>query len=142
MGKAKPKWQADAEKANIPMAADISTLQEFESVDETYPGTFLELVERKKYLDITIKEYKEENKAISDQLLMALAMTELDKVKLDMDGTILKIGNGRSPSRIIPTKLLEQGVTVDQIKAATVDGSPYSFAQIMLPGQKEEADHE
>lgn len=132
MATTKPKWQKEAEDAAIPMAADIPILQEFESVDDHWPGDFATLASRKRFLDVIIKTYEEEKKAIGEQLLLALAMAEVDRVKLDTDGTILKVGHGRSASKIEPTKLLEQGVTVEQIKAATVEGVPYDFAQIVI----------
>lgn len=135
MGNARAKWQKAAEDANILAADSLEVLVEFVS-PEDHPivgvaYTFAELVARKAKLDVELKRGEIEKKWIGDQLLLALAMAEQDRVRLDEQGTILKVGHGASASSISATKLLEQGVTVEQIQAATQPGTPYSFAQIV-----------
>lgn len=49
------------------------------------------------------------------------------------DGYVVKIGKGRSADTISATKLVEQGVSLDIIAAATVEGKPYTYAQIVAP---------
>jgi hypothetical protein len=161
MGKPKEKedWEKAAELAKIPMADDLDVLNEFESTEavpeefielvfgrstvvNSAVATFSQLVEIKRIADSMEKIAKTAKDWAGDQLLLALAMSEHDRVRLDAAGTLLKVGNGRSASKIEPTKLLEQGVSVDQIKAATVEGKPYSFAQIVPAGKKGNNDGE
>jgi hypothetical protein len=143
----KEDWEKAAELAAIPLADTLDILKEFEAIEappaellawlDLQYGTnvsvssFRELVEIKKHADQLEKMAKLAKDWAGDQLLLALAMSEHDRVRLDAEGTLLKVGNGRSASKIEPTKLLEQGVSVDQIKAATVEGKPYSFCQIV-----------
>jgi len=151
----KPKdYKKMAEDLSIPMADTLPALQEFEAVDDipteiiewlgnnahsvvqTGPVTFEMLVAVKKAADELEKMGKIAKDWAGEQLLLALAMSEHEKVRLDAEGTVLKVGYGRSGSKIDATKLLAQGVTVEQIQNATVEGNPYSFAQI-VPAKKE-----
>lgn len=74
------------------------------------------------------KDAKARNKDIEDYLTSAGAT----KVQL-WDGLVAQIGKGRGASRIDPAKLLELGVPMDTILAATVEGEEYTYSQIVFP---------
>ncbi len=140
MADKKAKWQKEAEEAAIPAFEAVEGFREFISDPDPFiedggqPITLTveELVGKKRTLDMVKKETEERLQWVGGQLMIAMAAAEVEKVKLQ-DGATLKIGYGRSADKIEPTKLLEQGVTVEQIKAATVEGKPYSYAQILQP---------
>lgn len=122
---------------NIVPFESVEGFKEF--VSEPNPGiegnptmTVAQLVENKRILDKVKKETEERLSWVGGQLLLAMATSGVEKAKLE-DGAILKVGYGRSASKIEPTLLLAQGVTVDQIQAATIEGTPYSYAQILKP---------
>jgi len=128
-----------ARDANTPAADTIEFLRDFESLERNPNSdqtmTFTQLVEKKQELDAMEKLVEREKKWVGDQLLLALGCSGEERVKV-LDGNyVLKVGNGRSASKIEPTKLLEQGVTVEQIQQATTEGKPYSFAQIIKVGE-------
>jgi hypothetical protein len=71
-------------------------------------------------------------KEINDNLLVAALGAEVQKVKL-WAGMTFEVRSGRSASKIVATRLLEQGVSLDQIQSATVEGSAYQYVQVNKP---------
>jgi hypothetical protein len=93
---------------------------------------FKTMAEEFNLLCIRIGVDENRKKALSKDLEAYLTSAEAPKVEL-WAGLKLKIGNGRSASTISATKLLELGVPLETIQAATVEGTPYTYAQIERP---------
>lgn len=106
---------------------------------EAYPllnsPEFNELVTEKATLDIQKKVAEERLKEIGPEIEAMLMGAGVDAVGWG-EGFTVKIGRGRAADKIVPTRLLEAGVTVEQIAAATEEGKPYTFAQIVTPKVK------
>lgn len=58
------------------------------------------------------------------------ALTAVGVKSVEWKGRQVTQADGRSASRIIPAKLLENGVTAEQIEASTEPGKPYTYIQI------------
>lgn len=129
---AKSDWKKQAEESAIPEINTIEPLVKFETNDGDGILTINQLIDEKVALDEQKKVAEERLKWLGEQLTLALATSGVEKVRI-RDGMVLKIGYGKSPSKIEPTLLLQNGVTVEQIQASTVQGKAYSFAQIVKP---------
>ena len=134
-------WKKQAADANVPEADKIEVLRDFEALEANpvtgEEMTFAQLVSRKHEIDKLEKDIASEKKWIGEQLLFALGMAEQERVKVLGGHWVLKVGYGRTASKIEPTKLVELGVSVEDIQAATKEGTPYSFAQIIKFGEAE-----
>lgn len=132
----KTELEKMAAQASMPQDTQIKALMKFVAIREVdgelQEWGYKELLDAKIHLDEATKTMEEQKKWVSDQLKSALELVGKEAVKI-RDGMVLKIGRGATASKIEPTKLLEQGVTVEQIQAATVPGKPYTFAQIERP---------
>ena len=96
------------------------------------PWTFDQLVMRKDALDQIKKHAESELRVVADALLLMMNAREQKKVGL-WDGMTFEVREGRSASKLEPTILLEQGVALEVIQAATVEGTPYQYVQINRP---------
>ena len=121
-----------AAEMNLPAWDSVADLAEAQM--ETNNGTyyFPDAIERRDVLKTEIEQMTAELKEINDQLLVAARASEITKVTL-WAGMTFEIRNGRSASKLQPTKLLEQGVTIEQIQAATEEGTPYQYVQVNKP---------
>lgn len=118
---------------------EVDALLEAEVVftmgDKTLTLPFNEAVSMKNELDRHKKQIESELKELGENLKLAMLGAEQQKVRL-WDGMTFEVREGRSPSKLEPTKLLEQGVSIEQIQAATVDGTPYQYVLINRPKEK------
>lgn len=93
---------------------------------------FIMIVDEKIALDAQKKIIEDRLKAIGPDIEAYLTAESVDKVLYE-GGFQVKIGRGRGADKIEATKLVEQGVPIDVIAAATVEGKPYTFAQVVPP---------
>lgn len=92
-------------------------------------------LELKRKLD-AVKKYTEAKlKELGQEIEIALIAEGVDGVM--WDGCVVKQGRGRAGDKIVATKLVEQGVSLDVIAAATEEGKPYTFAQIVVPKDRQ-----
>lgn len=93
---------------------------------------FRNLVERKRAADAQKKAAEGELALIGPEIEALLTASEVDKVAYD-EGWQVKIGRGRAADKLVATRLVELGVAIDVIAAATEEGRPYTFAQLVPP---------
>lgn len=93
---------------------------------------FRALVQQKQFYDAQKKSAEDKLKEIGPEIEAMLTASEVDKVTYE-DGWQVKIGRGRAADKIVATKLIELGVSVDVLAAATEEGKPYTFAQLVAP---------
>lgn len=103
-----PKWDAFKE-----------TLEEFGFEDLC--AERLELKQMKDTAEARMKEI---------DAILAPAMVAAGVKSVEWNGMAVIQADGRSASRIVPEKLLENGVTASQIEASTVPGHTYTYIQI------------
>jgi hypothetical protein len=99
-----------------------------ETVDYNFEAT----LHRRILLDQEKKRVEAELKEINEALLVEMLAADKKKVRL-WDGMTFEVRSGRSPSKIEATMLLEMGVALETIQAATVEGREYQFVQVNKP---------
>lgn len=122
MGSLRGKLEAEEAKVARPYT-------EFDLLDSP---EFKDLLTRKIALDLQKKKVEAELKDIGPEIEAMMAACETTKVAA-WDGWEICRRNGSSPSTIQATKLLELGVGLDVIEAATKEGSPYTFIMAVNP---------
>lgn len=95
--------------------------------------TFSAMAKRSRELAAEIKEREDERKEISDQIKPLMVAAEADSICGDDWGVVYTKGSKVTLSK---EKLVEQGVTLDQIAAATVT-STYYYVQVRDRKEKE-----
>lgn len=134
MAKSKLKQALDKAQVEVlPKLADVDELAEFQwELGANQTITSMGLVEKWAELKAREKQVEEDIKFYKPLLMAIVEMSGHEKLDVGK-GRTLKIGRGSTPATINPTKLLEQGVTVEQIQAATEEGTPYTYPQIVMP---------
>lgn len=124
MGSVKDRIEAQmkAKGAQIDPASKFEMLGDPEMLAKFY---------LKRRLDAVVKFAEAKRKELAADIEIALIGEGVEAVT--WDGCVVKQGKGRAGDKIIATKLVELGVSVDIIAAATLPGEPYTFAQIVVP---------
>jgi hypothetical protein len=121
------KWEDVAELAEAKREVAIRTSVDADPEDAEM--NLQDMVVRRTALDTIKKWAEEELKTMNEELLLLMNEADQDKVRL-WDGMRLERRASTTASKIEPTKLLEVGVTLDQIQSATVQGRPYQYVMI------------
>lgn len=104
----------------------FDTIEIFQDPDVRKVITEAETITRRMKADeARLKELKPDVEAF-------LNASGVDKVGL-WDGIVLKVGNGKTGSKLSTQKLVEKGVSIDLIAECTEEGSSYTFAQFVYP---------
>lgn len=122
-------------KAKLEKIAAEAAVRDYREYPLLTDPEFEALAREKDALDTVKKVTEERLKAVNKDLEAYLTGAEAEKVNL-WDGLKLKIGHGATASKISATRLLELGVALETILAATEGGTPYTFAQIERPKSK------
>lgn len=122
----KEKIQAAVDKKKG--ADEIPPITQFEMMSDP---DFLGKLKLKRKLDMAKHYCEAQLKLINPEIEIGLIASDVKGVR--WDGCLLKQGNGRSPDRISATRLVELGVPIDTIAAATVEGKTFTFPQIVPP---------
>lgn len=133
----KQQLEKAAAEMNLPAWDSVNELAESEITATGIDGevtiyAFPDAIERRAEIKTAMESLEKEMKEINDQLLVAARAAEVTKVTL-WAGMTFELRSGRSASKLVATKLLEQGVTIEQITAATEEGTPYQYVQVSKP---------
>ena len=125
-----------AAEMNLPAWDSVTDLAEAQITVNDVVYDFADIIDVRDSLKAEIDRQTAELKEINDQLLVVARAAGIQKVKL-WGSMTFELRNGRSASKLVATKLLEQGVTIDQIQAATEEGAAYQYVQVNKPKPKQ-----
>jgi hypothetical protein len=97
-------------------------------------NTFIKLVEELQGVN-EIKSTAEAESRRLNGLLQSMWADVGHKTVLD-NGTKVTLVTSKSADRIEAVSLIEQGVSIDVIQKATVEGKPYKFVKVTPPKEK------
>lgn len=121
-----------AEKIKAKVAKETGTIipaiDKFEMLADP---EMMDKIQLKRDLDVAKAWIEKRLKEIGPEIETALMAEDVDGVM--WDGCLVKIGKGRTGDKVSTTRLVELGVAIDIIAAATEEGKPYTFAQIVRP---------
>lgn len=123
--------------AQVSGGVGSSGITGYETFDLLKESDFAEMVERKIAADKVKKEAEAELELVKGEI--EAYMAAVDQTKVGFGRLVVERRSGTTASAISATKLLEQGVSVDQIAEATTPGRQYTFIQITDPQGAAEA---
>ena len=131
------KLERAAAEMNIKEWSDVNDLADAQITIHNRAGDeegldFPEAIEKRDGLKEGIDWMEKQLKEINDQLLVVARASEIQKVSL-WGGMTFELRNGRSAAKIIATRLLEHGVSLETIQESTEEGTPYQYVQVNKP---------